>query len=31
MQKNAAKFNVDRIKQEDIVRAGGGPVEEAES
>ena len=30
MQKNAAKFNVERIKQEDVVRAGGGPVEEAE-
>jgi ParB family chromosome partitioning protein len=30
MQKNAAKFNVDRIRQEDVVRAGGGPVEEAE-
>jgi ParB family chromosome partitioning protein len=30
MQKNAAKFNVDRVKQEDVVRAGGGPAEEAE-
>jgi len=30
MQKNAAKFNVDRIRQEDVVRAGGGPVEEVE-
>ena len=30
MQKNAAKFNVERIKQEDVVRAGGGPAEEAE-
>jgi ParB family transcriptional regulator, chromosome partitioning protein len=30
MQKNAAKFNVERVKQEDIVRAGGGPVEEGE-
>jgi ParB family chromosome partitioning protein len=30
MQKNAAKFNVDRVRQEDVVRAGGGPVEEAE-
>jgi ParB family chromosome partitioning protein len=28
MQKNAAKFNVERIRQEDVVRAGGGPVEE---
>ena len=30
MQKAAAKFNVDRVKQEDVVRAGGGSVEEAE-
>jgi ParB family chromosome partitioning protein len=30
MQKNAAKFNVERVRQEDVVRAGGGPVEEAE-
>jgi ParB family transcriptional regulator, chromosome partitioning protein len=30
MQKAAAKFNVERIKQEDVVRAGGGPVEEEE-
>jgi ParB family chromosome partitioning protein len=30
MQKNAAKFNVDRVRQEDVVRAGGGPVDEAE-
>ena len=29
MQKNAAKFNVDRIRQEDIVRAGGGPSDDA--
>jgi ParB family chromosome partitioning protein len=28
MQKNAAKFNVDKVRQEDVVRAGGGPVEE---
>jgi ParB family chromosome partitioning protein len=28
MEKNAAKFNVDRIRQEDVVRVGGGPVEE---
>jgi ParB family transcriptional regulator, chromosome partitioning protein len=30
MQKNAAKFNVDKIRQEEVVRAGGGPVDEAE-
>ena len=24
---SAAKFNVDRVKQEDVVRAGGGPLE----
>jgi ParB family chromosome partitioning protein len=30
MQKNAAKFNVDKVRQEDVVRAGGGPVEESE-
>jgi ParB family transcriptional regulator, chromosome partitioning protein len=30
MQKNAAKFNVDKIRQEDVVRAGGGPVDEEE-
>jgi ParB family chromosome partitioning protein len=30
MQKNAAKFNVDRIRQEDVVRAGGGPADEAD-
>jgi ParB family chromosome partitioning protein len=24
----AAKFNVDRIKQEDVVRAGGGPMDD---
>ena len=28
MQKNAAKFNVEKIRQEDVVRAGGGPTEE---
>ena len=27
MKKNAEKFNADRIRQEEIVRAGGGPVE----
>ena len=31
MHKNGAKFNVDRVRQEDVVRAGGGPVEEGES
>jgi len=30
MLKNAAKFNVDRVRQEDVVRAGGGPAEDAE-
>jgi ParB family transcriptional regulator, chromosome partitioning protein len=30
MRKSADKFNVDRVKQEDVVRAGGGPPEEAE-
>jgi ParB family transcriptional regulator, chromosome partitioning protein len=30
MGKNAAKFNVEKIKQEDVVRAGGGPVDETE-
>jgi ParB family chromosome partitioning protein len=28
MQRSATKFNVDKIKQEDIVRAGGAPEEE---
>ena len=28
--KNTAKFKVERIKQEDVVRAGGGPPDEAE-
>jgi ParB family transcriptional regulator, chromosome partitioning protein len=28
MEKSAAKFNVDKIRQEDIVRTGGGPVDE---
>jgi ParB family chromosome partitioning protein len=28
MEKNANKFNVDKIRQEDVVRVGGGPVEE---
>jgi ParB family transcriptional regulator, chromosome partitioning protein len=26
--KNGSKFNLDKVKQQDIVRAGGGPVEE---
>jgi ParB family transcriptional regulator, chromosome partitioning protein len=30
MEKNAAKFNIDKVRQEDVVRAGGGPVEESE-
>jgi ParB family chromosome partitioning protein len=30
MQKQAAKFNVERVRQEDVVRAGGGPVEESD-
>jgi ParB family transcriptional regulator, chromosome partitioning protein len=30
MEKSAAKFNVERIKQEDVVRAGGGPVDEGD-
>lgn len=30
MQKNAGKFNVEKIRQEDVVRAGGGPVDEGE-
>lgn len=30
MQKNAVKFNVEKVKQEDVVRTGGGPVDDAE-
>ena len=30
MQKAAGKFNVDRVRQDDVVRTGGGPVEDAE-
>jgi ParB family transcriptional regulator, chromosome partitioning protein len=30
MEKNAAKFNVDKIRREDVVRVGGGPIEEEE-
>ena len=28
MKENAQKFNVEKVKQEDVVRAGGGPLEE---
>ena len=28
MRRNAGKFNVDKIRQEDVVRAGGTPGEE---
>jgi ParB family chromosome partitioning protein len=30
MLKAAGKFNVDRVRQEDVVRTGGGSVEDAE-
>ena len=30
MQKNAVRFNVEKVKQEDVVRTGGGPVDDAE-
>jgi ParB family transcriptional regulator, chromosome partitioning protein len=30
MQKNAAKFNLDKVRQEDVVRAGGGGAPEEE-
>jgi ParB family transcriptional regulator, chromosome partitioning protein len=30
MQKSAGKFNVEKVRQEDVVRAGGGPVEDAD-
>jgi ParB family chromosome partitioning protein len=30
MSRAAEKFKVEKIRQEDVVRAGGGPVEEAE-
>lgn len=30
MRKNADKFNVEKVRQEDVVRAGGGPIEESE-
>jgi ParB family chromosome partitioning protein len=29
-KKNAEKFNVEKVKQEDVVRAGGGPPEEGD-
>jgi ParB family chromosome partitioning protein len=29
-KKNADKFNVERVKQEDVVRAGGGPIEDSD-
>jgi ParB family chromosome partitioning protein len=28
MQRSAGKFKVEKIRQEDVVRAGGGPVDE---
>ena len=28
MKKGAAKFNIEKVRQDDVVRAGGGPVEE---
>ena len=31
MRKNADKFNLDKVKQEDVVRAGGGPAEDADT
>ena len=30
MKKGAEKFNVERVRQEDVVRAGGGPIDESE-
>jgi ParB family chromosome partitioning protein len=30
MLKAAEKFNIEKVKQEDVVRAGGGPIEDAE-
>ena len=30
MRKSADKFNLDKVRQEDVVRAGGGPSEESE-
>ena len=31
MRKNADKFNLDKVRQEDVVRAGGGSAEDAET
>ena len=31
MRKNADKFNVDKVRQEDVVRAGGGSAEDADT
>jgi len=28
MQKAASKFKIEKVKQEDVVRAGGGTAEE---
>ena len=30
MKKAAEKFNIERVKQEDVVRTGGGPVEDSD-
>jgi ParB family chromosome partitioning protein len=30
MERAAAKFNVERVRQQDVVRAGGGPPDDAE-
>jgi ParB family transcriptional regulator, chromosome partitioning protein len=30
MQKSATKFNIDKVRQEDVARTGGGPVDEGE-
>jgi ParB family chromosome partitioning protein len=30
MLKSATKFNIEKVRQEDVARTGGGPVEEAE-
>ena len=31
MKRNAGKFDIDKVRQEDVVRAGGGAPEEAEA
>ena len=31
MRKNADKFNLDKVRQEDVVRAGGGSAEDADT